>query len=87
MLAQQGYCRIVSRVGWSPAQAMTTSSLRPGRCRPQSQMQASCAVRDGLVHGQVIQRGCLPATITLTYPRLRRQWSATDSRQLASGGR
>jgi hypothetical protein len=31
--------------------------------------------------------GCLPATTMFTYFRLRRQWSVTDSRQLASGGR
>ena len=30
--------------------------------------------------------GCLPATITLTRWRLRRHWSVTHSRVLASGG-
>ena len=31
--------------------------------------------------------GCLSMTMRLTYDVDRRQWSATDSRQLASGGR
>jgi hypothetical protein len=31
--------------------------------------------------------GCLPAITTFTYWRLRRQWSITDNKQFASGGR
>ena len=60
----------------------------PSSLLAQSQMpmpRVQCAA--GLVHRQPVQRGLLAGHDHVDVVRLRRQWSATDSRQLASGGR
>ena len=76
-------------VGTSPAQPITTSgSPAPASVPAQSQMPmplVACTTASSIE--RYCSAGCLPATITLTYCRLRRQWSATESRVLASGGR
>ena len=78
-----------SSVGTSPAQPSTTSGFSPGTSVPaQSQMprpRVQCATAWSIV--RKFGAGCLPATTTLTYCRLRRQWSYVDSSVLASGGR
>ena len=48
---------------------------------------AGGAMLDRRVHISHCGAGCLPATMTLMRSRLRRQWSVTQSRELASGGR
>ena len=78
----------VSKVGTSPAQAMTTSGLPPGRCWPTPTYRCprvQCLIADSMSNH--CGSGCLPETMTLTRLRLRRHLSATNSRELASGGR
>ena len=78
----------VSSVGTSPAHAITTSGSPPSSLLAQSQMpmpRSQCRIAASM--SSHCGAGCLPATITLTRLRLRRQWSATDSSVLASGGR
>ncbi len=72
----------------SPQQAITTSGSPPWSLLAQSQMPMP-RVQWRMAWSIVSQfgAGCLPATMTLTYWRLRRQWSATESRVFASGGR
>ena len=48
---------------------------------PRAQCRAACSIES------YCNCGCLSITIKFTYDVERRQWSATDSRQLASGGR
>ena len=47
--------------------------------------RVQCAIAWSMV--RKFGAGCLPATTTLTYCRLRRQWSYVDSSVFASGGR
>jgi len=78
----------VSSVGMSPQHAITTSGESGESFDAHSQIPAprvqwmTASSMDSQFHC-----GCLPATMTLTYCRERRQWSAVDSRVFASGGR
>ena len=47
--------------------------------------RAQCSIASSIVSH--CSCGCLSMTTRLTYDRERKQWSATDSRQFASGGR
>ena len=77
----------VSRVGMSPAQAMTTSGS-PSSLLAHSQTEAP---RSQWPFADWRSRywscGCLSMTMTLTWFEVRKQWSAVQRRQLASGGR
>jgi hypothetical protein len=78
----------VSSVGTSPQQAMTTSGSPPSSLLAHSQMPSpavQCLIASSM--SSHCSSGCLPATMTLTSLWLRRQWSVTDSRVLASGGK
>ena len=78
----------VSRVGTSPAHAITTSGPTPLSLLAHSHIPmpaVQCFIAASIV--RYCNSGCLPATMTLTRLRLRRQWSVTKSKLLASGGR
>ena len=79
----------VSIVTTSPAQASTMSgSVLPSSLPAQSQIPAPSA--QCLIASSMVSHccwGCLSITIRFTYERERKQWSATDSSVLASGGR
>ena len=67
---------------------MTTSGSTPASVLAHDQIPMPlvlCSTASSIV--RYCSAGCLPATMTFTYCRLRRQWSATDSSVLASGGR
>ena len=72
----------------SPQQAITTSGSPSWSLLAQSHMPMP-RVQWRMAWSIVSQSGdgCLPATMRFTYWRLRRQWSATERRQLVSGGR
>ena len=55
--------------------------------RPWPDAQARFAMLDRLVHGQPLRRGLLARDDDVHVVAARRQWSVTDSRQFASGGR
>jgi len=74
--------------GMSPAQAMIMSGSRRSSLLAQSQVEmprVQWAIASSMFNH--CSWGCLSITIRLTYERLRRQWSATESRQFASGGK
>ena len=65
-----------------------SGSLVPSSVPAHSQIpapRAQCSTASSMVSH--CSCGCLSMTIRLTYDRDRKQWSATDSRQFASGGR
>src|SRR5664279_6619123 len=77
----------VSMVGTSPAHASTTSGSPPPSLVANFQVDApreQCSSASSIVSH--CSCGCLPQVTMLTLLRLRRQWSKTLSRQLASGG-
>jgi len=73
-----------SRVGVSPQQAMTTSGSEPWSLLAQSQMpipSVQCTTASSMLSHW--GSACFPPH-DVDVVRLRRQWSTTDSRQLAS---
>ena len=65
-----------------------SGSLVPSSVPAHSQIpapRAQCSIASSME--RYCNCGCLSMTIRLMYDRDRKQWSATDSRVLASGGR
>ena len=80
----------VSSVGVSPAQASTTSGDAPGSLSEEAHSQIPAPRAAWMMASFMFSHcsaGCLPATMTFTYCLDRRQWSPTESRVFASGGR
>ena len=78
----------VSSVATSPAQARITSGSPSPAVLHQSHTDAPRAQCSRAAARSVhCSCGCLSMIIKFTYPALRRQWSATESRQFASGGK
>ena len=76
----------VSSVGTSPAQAMTTSgSSSASLCSPIANARVDRAVANSGFDIEPLPLGLLTGDDQVDVVRLRRQWSATDSRQCCIG--